>query len=541
MRLPFCLLICMLLVGCYGGDRDNPLDPELTPAVELGAVAVDDSSGTALLRWTEYEGQQPFEAYRILRAERGQEVVDTLEVIEDVHRTTFRDTTLAPEVAYVYRVTVVNRDGFVAESAVREMSYRLPPVELLGVEMDGITGTAELKWSEYWGPGFERYRIYRQSGNLREEPVGEVDEVGRTMYVDSLLDGNTYHTYRLAVHTEWGVEAFSNRHGGIHNELMDTRVWDWGRGASRIDLALDEEDNLYMGASAYASYEPMVSPFPRSGIAYIMKGMLGEDRLSIRPDSPICLTVDRGKVYVAGASEEGMIWVLAMDEQDPDSQDVPLSVMGVLVIGRKLWKVEVEADGSYPVGLHLMEDGVVLMVDEQGMMYRSGADGSYEGEEGRTHTSLSNEGHLPLLGSAFGPRLGPAGQDVMILAASEGMVAQLISYYWNDKGGFYKRWSPVGGVGTEKGHTIKPCAATVDEVYRRVIALDTSGRLQVFSIDPVEQEPHRYITGWGRYGEGDGEFASAYARGADVEVDSRGRIYVTDIVDKSIRVQIFEP
>ena len=162
MRLLWCVLLCMLLVSCYDGDRDNPLDPELTPAVELRAVAVDDSSGTALLQWTEYEGKQPFAAYRILRAERGVDAADTLEVIEDVHRTIFRDTTFTPEVAYVYRVAVVNRGGFVAESAVREMSYRLPPVELLGVEMDGITGTAELKWSEYWGPGFERYRIYRE-------------------------------------------------------------------------------------------------------------------------------------------------------------------------------------------------------------------------------------------------------------------------------------------------------------------------------------------------------------------------------------------
>ena len=94
----------------------------------------------------------------------------------------------------------------------------------------------------------------------------------------------------------------------------------------------------------------------------------------------------------------------------------------------------------------------------------------------------------------------------------------------------------------EDRQIIKPSAVTVDEVYRRIIVLDTSGRLQIFSIDPVERGPHRYITGWGRYGEGDGEFAPARALGVDVVVDSRGRIYVGDIVDGGdIRIQGFEP
>jgi len=267
-------------------------------------------------------------------------------------------------------------------------------------------------------------------------------------------------------------------------------------------------------------------------MAYIGGGILGEDRLSVRSGSPVCLTAGRGKVYVAGASEEGTIWVVAMDEQEPDAQGL---------VGHKLWIGEVEAEGSYPVGLHLMENGVVLMVDEQGMMYRFGADGSYEGRDDRTHIPLSSGGYPPLAGSAFGPRLGPAERDVMIFVAPEGMTAQLISYYWSDKGGFYKRWSPIGVIGTEKGQIIKPSAVTVDKVYRRIIAVDVSGRLHIFSIDPVEREPHRYITGWGRYGEGDGEFTSARAINVDVEVDARGRIYVADIVRGRIRIQVFEP
>ena len=49
MRSSFCILICVVLMGCYDGDRNNPFDPELTPAVELLGVRVDEGEGTATL------------------------------------------------------------------------------------------------------------------------------------------------------------------------------------------------------------------------------------------------------------------------------------------------------------------------------------------------------------------------------------------------------------------------------------------------------------------------------------------------------------
>ena len=61
------MLICVLLVGCYDGDRDNPLDPELTPSVELLDVRVDEGEGTATLVWTRYEGTMGFASYRVAR------------------------------------------------------------------------------------------------------------------------------------------------------------------------------------------------------------------------------------------------------------------------------------------------------------------------------------------------------------------------------------------------------------------------------------------------------------------------------------------
>ena len=80
------LLLTLALAACHDTPRDNPFDPSLTPAVELVSAAVEDTTGSADLRWTAYAGRQPFAAYRILRQVRGLTAVDTVEVIEDVHR-----------------------------------------------------------------------------------------------------------------------------------------------------------------------------------------------------------------------------------------------------------------------------------------------------------------------------------------------------------------------------------------------------------------------------------------------------------------------
>ena len=67
-----------LLVACgHDASRENPLDPELTPAVGLVAV-VDDSAGVVLLSWDQYRGQSDFGTYVVLRNQAQSTIVDTL-------------------------------------------------------------------------------------------------------------------------------------------------------------------------------------------------------------------------------------------------------------------------------------------------------------------------------------------------------------------------------------------------------------------------------------------------------------------------------
>ena len=55
-----------LLACSHDSARDNPLDPERTPPVEL-QVALDDTAGTATLTWKPYDGEAAFAAYWIIR------------------------------------------------------------------------------------------------------------------------------------------------------------------------------------------------------------------------------------------------------------------------------------------------------------------------------------------------------------------------------------------------------------------------------------------------------------------------------------------
>ena len=101
----------LVLSACHDAPRDNPFDPELTPAVEL-SVALDDMAGTVTLTWTPYEGETLFAAYWVLRKVPGLEAVEKLAEIGEVGITSYVDTTLRPNLAYSYRVSVVNTSGF---------------------------------------------------------------------------------------------------------------------------------------------------------------------------------------------------------------------------------------------------------------------------------------------------------------------------------------------------------------------------------------------------------------------------------------------
>ncbi|MEW6751075.1 MAG: fibronectin type III domain-containing protein [Candidatus Latescibacterota bacterium] len=181
-----CLAGLLLLAACHEAPRNNPLDPVSTSPVEL-SVVLDDTAGTAALTWTPYAGTHPFAEYRVVRKVQGMEADTVLAAIPDPDQTSYTDSTLAPRVAYQYRVVVVNASGFAAPSAWQSVGgYTVGAVELLPPEPDSLAGTLTLRWRSFQGPNFAAYQVFRRRvGTDRGERLAEVRARGDTSWVDA--------------------------------------------------------------------------------------------------------------------------------------------------------------------------------------------------------------------------------------------------------------------------------------------------------------------------------------------------------------------
>ena len=220
---PLAALLLLALAGACSHDakRSNPLDPELTPPVEL-SVALNDTAGTASVIWTAYEGAASFAGYRLIRNIEDRTTVDTLANFSAIDSTTFVDNSLAPDVVYTYRVLVLNDAGFEVASQPRTGRLSsLPPVQIQLLEFNSATASAEVKWSSYVGRDFAGYRVMRTVG----EDTRILEEFGArtdTVYVDTGLRGNTNYSYSIVVLTEHGNQLASRtQSGSIHAILGD--------------------------------------------------------------------------------------------------------------------------------------------------------------------------------------------------------------------------------------------------------------------------------------------------------------------------------
>ena len=218
------LPVVLLFLAACGHDsvRDNLLDPLLTPPVEL-QVALDDTSGTATLTWTPYQGEAPFAAYWVLRALQASDVVDTLVVITDLSQTSFVDSTSLSGLFYSYRISAVNASGLEVPSTPRSTrSLSHPEVEILDLSLDSSTATATLSWSPYTGGRFKAYRLLRRADESLPEIVAEFSDITLTSAVDDSLAGNTQYEYQVIVLTDLEEEIASGERGGSLHALKDT-------------------------------------------------------------------------------------------------------------------------------------------------------------------------------------------------------------------------------------------------------------------------------------------------------------------------------
>ena len=207
---PFGVLVALLFWACHDAPRTNPFDPALTPPVEL-QVALDDTAGTATLTWTRYEGKQPFREYRVLRHIAERTRVDTLALIPEVGQTSFADTTIEPNTAYVYRVETLNAGGYAAPSEEKGIAgFSVEAMRLLGVENDQDSGGLALSWNRYVGPDFASYQVHRRAvGTDREETLAEITAPMDTTFTDQTAQAWLEYVYTVVIEAA-GQTQFSN-------------------------------------------------------------------------------------------------------------------------------------------------------------------------------------------------------------------------------------------------------------------------------------------------------------------------------------------
>ena len=212
----------LLFLGCsHDSKRDNPLDPALTPPVEL-QVAVDDSIGVATLTWTPFEGEAAFAEYRVVRSIADRTTVDTLAVLRSISITSFVDSSLVPETAYSYRILVVSDSGFESASEAHVVSLSTPAaVRIEDVDFNSHTASAVVTWSEYSGRGFQSYQLLRIAG-FETQTVVETRALSDTTYVDTDLKGNTEYSYQVVVVTDKVARIPSPPVTGAFHQLVDS-------------------------------------------------------------------------------------------------------------------------------------------------------------------------------------------------------------------------------------------------------------------------------------------------------------------------------
>ena len=218
------LLTGLLALTACGHDskRDNPLDPELTPPVQL-QVAIDDTAGTATLSWAPYEGEAPFAAYWVLRKVQGLDTVDTLAVVQNVGQVAFVDSSIVQNTTYLYRVSVVNATGFeVPSTQETALPIRHPGVEIRA-DFESTAASVSLAWTPYVGTSFAAYRVVRRTQTEAPQTVAEIADRLDTVHVDSGLRGNTEYFYGVEVLTQNGETVpGTNELSGRFHELVDT-------------------------------------------------------------------------------------------------------------------------------------------------------------------------------------------------------------------------------------------------------------------------------------------------------------------------------
>ena len=517
------------------------IGPFSVHGVELVAYESDDRKGTIDLNWERYEGPD-FERYEVWRGSFGQED-SLLAALGDMAQTTWSDTTPLPQIGYSYWVTTFAA-GEKERSQTREISFSLPKIELLRTDISSETAVAELEWTRYDGSRFAGYEVIRRVPGESEKIVHRLTSSDSTSYTDTPLDGNTDYFYRIRVRTTWGANVYTESqelHGLFYglervNHLPSLSKEE----VQAIGLALDEADRLCVVATMISTN---IARQMQNGVRILLPGSLQYSPYFHHDDfqpmhlSPVHIAIQDRMVYVAVRlyGSDTLVGAVSLREEGNPEK----------------WHMVAPTGDAFPAGLFFERDGDLVMIDEEGLLYGFTPDGKMAapGEQGspsEVRANLMGSYSLPVSHVAMGFGAGPYENDSLFMISPDRERHRLTgrtliymddsSYIWGGR-----NWHFDDGVGLKNGETLNPRCIAFDPSRTRLVVLDDRGQLQVLDArDETERskDAARYITKWGDFGAGRGEFLVDPPTSVAVAVDSQGRIYVADGEE---RIQTFVP
>ena len=337
------------LACSHDSPRDNPLDPTLTPPVEL-QVALDDTAGTATLTWTPYEGEQPFARYLVQRRVRGMELWSTLDSLGSAAQVAYRDTTLAPDIVYEYRVAVANASGYAALSNRETVAgFTVGAVQLLATESDPEAGVIKLRWSRYHDPAFTSYRVVRrQVGTDRDTTLYISHSLIDTAFADTTALHEVSYTYTVQV-TAAGQELPSG--------LVTAHL-------SLPGVTITKAQFISQNASCSLAWTPYRGPrFGRYRVVRLQEG-LAPRAVGEIPSSTVTTFTDTG----LHGNTEYAYQVVVLTEAGEEVRSEERHGLFHRLVG--MWPLQV-AEGAF-VRLYAESDGRIaaLIAEEEGIRLR---------------------------------------------------------------------------------------------------------------------------------------------------------------------------
>lgn len=264
------LVTCGLLAAsCHSPSRDNPLDAGLTPPVLLQPARVDSVHGTVELRWSPYEGDQPFAAYRIGRRVIGEAQGQVRGTLESAQDTVFTDAGLQADVGYLYTVSVINDAGLVVDSKTEEVTFSFGAARIVDVTFDEDTATARVRWTRA-PSGLQRYEVLRQTvRDAGPVVVHQSPSIDDTTFTDAGLAGGLMYTYTVVTRSSTGRELTSAAVSGCIYPLIGHWEHQVPERGSIVTCATYRPDgDLVVDISSNFSYLDTLPALPKADRIY---------------------------------------------------------------------------------------------------------------------------------------------------------------------------------------------------------------------------------------------------------------------------------